>query len=290
VVLSGDGGDELFGGYDRYRVEERERRYERIPSVIRSLMGAMGGRMRDGMKGKRFLRHIALDGAERYMDANTLFGREDQASLFQGAAAEQILASNPWGLAREDLANHPGHWLSAIQEHNLKHYLPLDILTKVDRMSMAHSLEARVPLLDHKLVEFAATIPPEWCLRDGNTKYIFKQAMRGILPDEIIDRPKQGFAIPLAHWFRGQLDGFVQDLLLSDASRARQLFNPAYLEQMLKLHAEGRYMGAALWTLISFELWCRRFLDQPPVSEGTPEIWSASPQPSPEAPRRTQPA
>ena len=290
VVLSGDGGDELFGGYDRYLKEQRERRYERIPMLFRSLMGAVGGRMREGMKGRRFLRHIALEGADRYLDANTLFGPEDQAQLFQGPAAEQILAANPWGLAREDLARHPGHWLSAIQEHDLKHYLPLDILTKVDRMSMAHSLEARVPLLDHKLVEFAATIPPELCLRDGNTKYIFKQAMRGILPDDIIDRPKQGFAIPLAHWFRGQLDGFVQDLLLSDASRARQLFNPAYLEQMLRLHAEGRYMGAALWTLISFELWCRRFLDQPAVSEGAPRVWTASMPQGTEAVRRTQPA
>jgi asparagine synthase (glutamine-hydrolysing) len=290
VVLSGDGGDELFGGYDRYRKEEQERRYERIPLVFRSLMGAVGDRMREGMKGRRFLRHIALDGADRYLDANTLFGPQDQAQLFQAPAAEQILRANPWGLAREDLVRHPGHWLSAIQEHDLKHYLPLDILTKVDRMSMAHSLEARVPLLDHKLVEFAATIPPELCLRDGNTKYIFKQAMRGILPDDIIDRPKQGFAIPLAQWFRGQLDGFVQDLLLSDASRSRQLFNSAYLEQMLKLHAEGRYMGAALWTLISFELWCRRFLDQPAVTEGTPQVWTARPIQTTEAARGTQPA
>jgi asparagine synthase (glutamine-hydrolysing) len=98
-----------------------------------------------------------------------------------------------------------GNWLSALQRLDMKNYLPLDILTKVDRMSMAHSIETRVPLLDHKLVEFAATIPPELNLHNGTTKYVLKQAMRGILPEEIIDRPKQGFAIPLGYWFRGKL-------------------------------------------------------------------------------------
>src|ERR1700692_3016733 len=116
-------------------------------------------------------------------------------------------------------ATGPAHWLSALQYSDLHGYLPLDILTKVDRMSMAHSIEARVPLLDHKMVEFAATVPADMRLRGVTTKYIFKQAMRGILPDEIIDRPKRGFAIPLGQWFRGQLEGFASDLLLSQASR-----------------------------------------------------------------------
>jgi asparagine synthase (glutamine-hydrolysing) len=233
--------------------------------------------MREGMKGRNFLRQIALDGAERYMDINTMFGREEQGWLFQPSAAEHILAADPWGLATEELAKAPGHWLSAIQEHDLKNYLPLDILTKVDRMSMAHSLEARVPLLDHKLVEFAVTIPPELRLRQGSTKHIFKQAMRGILPDTIIDRPKQGFAIPLASWFRGQLDDTVRELLLSDTSRGRQLFNTAYLEKQMKLNAAGRPMGLRLWTLISFELWCRRFLDQPIPAEGASQLQPAEP-------------
>src|SRR4029079_16340609 len=98
-------------------------------------------------------------------------------------------------------AGRNGHWLSSAQDMDLDGYLPLDILTKVDRMSMAHSLEARVPLLDHELVEFAATIPPELQLRHGTKKYLFKRALRGILPDAIIDRPKQGFAVPLGRWF-----------------------------------------------------------------------------------------
>jgi asparagine synthase (glutamine-hydrolysing) len=140
-------------------------------------------------------------------------------------------------------------------------YLPLDILTKVDRMSMAHSLEARVPLLDHKVLEFAATIPPELRLHNGTTKYILKRAMAGILPAALLDRPKKGFAIPLGVWFRGKLDNFVRELLLSETARGRGIFDPTAIERLLRLHERGRSFDFQLWTLISFELWCRAFLD-----------------------------
>ena len=263
VVLSGDGGDELFGGYEKYAVEGRERRYRHIPAVLRSLMGAVGGRMNEGMKGRNFLRHIALDGAERYVNASTVFDREEQKSLFLAPVADQILSSDPWAALANELKQNPGHWLSAVQSLDLHNYLPLDILTKVDRMSMAHSLEARVPLLDHKLVEFALKVPPHLRLRKGSTKHIFKQAMRGVLPDSIIDRPKQGFGVPLEGWFRGQLDHFVNDLLLSDTSRARNVINPEYVTQILRLHNAGRPLNLEIWIMISFELWCRKFLDQP---------------------------
>lgn len=266
VVLTGDGGDEVFAGYDKYSVEQRQRRYRHIPSLFRSLMGTVGGRMAEGMKGRNFLRHIALNGSDRYLDSGTLFDRQAQTALFQESAAERILAADPWQDLAACLAREDSHWLSAIQYLDIKTYLPLDILTKVDRMSMAHSLEARVPLLDHKLVEFAATIPADMKLHDGRTKHIFKQALKGILPQQIIDRPKQGFAVPLGRWFRGELNGFVHDLLLSPTSRARKIFNPAYIEKLLMLQGRGRPLDLQLWTLISFELWCRTFLDQPSAS------------------------
>ena len=104
---------------------------------------------------------------------------------------------------------------------------------------MAHSLEARPPLLDHRLVEFAATIPARFRLRGGTTKYLFKQAMRGMLPDAIIDRPKHGFAVPLARWFRGELAGFARDLLLSDTCRQRGIFEPRYIERLLRSNDRG---------------------------------------------------
>ena len=218
--------------------------------------------MREGMKGRNFLRHIALEGADRYLDATTLFRRDQQERLLTPEAAERVAGSDPWRLSRQWLADGDGgHWLSTLQYSDLNTYLPLDILTKVDRMSMAHSLETRVPLLDHKLVEFAATIPPRFRLRGGTTKYIFKRAMRGILPDEVIDRPKHGFAVPLGRWFRGQLRSVVQDLLLSERCRARGIFNAQYIEQLLRMQEGGRDLDFQLWTLMSFELWCRRFLD-----------------------------
>lgn len=283
VVLSGDGGDELFAGYDRYCVEQRERRYRYIPGVLRSLMGAVGGQLSEGTKGRNFLKHIALDGPDRYLDAGTLFDRESQQSLFQSPVCEQILSLDPWQSMLQSLPADDSDWLSSLQYLDIKNYLSLDILTKVDRMSMANSLEARVPLLDHKLVEFAATIPSEFRLRNGNTKHIFKRAMRGVLPDHIIDRPKQGFAIPLGEWFRGDLNSFVHDLLLSPTSQARNIFNSGYIENLLQLHNRGRSLDLQLWTLISFELWCRRFLDAPLLRiEGQSNIkrnWRTSPKP-----------
>jgi asparagine synthase (glutamine-hydrolysing) len=218
--------------------------------------------MPEGMRGRNFLRHLSLGGAERYLDAVTFFRREEMRKLFRPEVFGLLSPYDPWRGGAECLAKGNGHWLSSLQYLDMKSYLPLDILTKVDRMSMAHSIEARVPLLDHKLVEFAATIPPELRLHNGTTKYIFKHAMRGLLPDEIIDRPKHGFAIPLGRWFRGQLGSFVRELLVSEASGRRGIFNTAYIEELVRRNEEGRDLSFHLWTLISFELWCRTFLDK----------------------------
>src|SRR5205809_4225733 len=160
VVLSGDGGDELFAGYDRYVVEARERRAE-LPPVARRLLGLAADLMPDGMRGRNFLGHFSLAGAARYLDALTLFRHDAKRRLFRPEILEVFANDDPWRDALGFIASAPDHWLSALQYLDIKTYLPLDILTKVDRMSMAHSLEARVPLLDHKLIEFAATIPPE---------------------------------------------------------------------------------------------------------------------------------
>lgn len=263
VVLSGDGGDELFAGYDKYLVEANERCY-RLPAPLRTALGAVGDRLPHGAKGRNFLRHFALPGWERYLDASTLFRRDEKRRLFQADAFDRLSPHDPWRGKLDDLTHTNDGWLSAVQYLDLKNYLPLDILTKVDRMSMAHSIEARVPLLDHKLVEFSATIPPEFKLHRGTTKYIFKRAMQGILPDEIIHRPKRGFAIPLGRWFRGQLDRVVRELLLSERSRQRGIVNAAFVEQLLTQHRHGRDLDLQLWTLMSFELWCRTFLDQGP--------------------------
>jgi asparagine synthase (glutamine-hydrolysing) len=262
VVLSGDGGDELFAGYDKYVVEQRERSRWSWPAPTRSLLGAIGRTMPDGMRGRNFLRHISLASAERYLDAGTFFRRDDMKKLFRPEVYELLAQYEPWRAKAEYLESSNCHWLSNLQGLDMKNYLPLDILTKVDRMSMAHSIETRVPLLDHKLVEFAATIPPEMNLRGGTTKYVLKRAMRGILPESIIDRPKRGFAVPLGYWFRGKLGAYVRDLLLGDTSRHRGFFDGRYIENLVSRHERGENLDLQLWTLISFELWSRTFLDR----------------------------
>jgi len=262
VVLSGDGGDELFAGYDRYLVEQKQRTRDAIPAPLRMLAGLAARLMPEGMKGRNFLRHLALTGPRRYLDSGDLFGAHGKRKLFQHDVRRLLAGYDARALSAGLLEKADGHWLSALQYLDLKTYLPNDILTKVDRMSMAHSIEARVPLLDHPLVEFAATIPPEMHLRGAQTKRIFKKAMEGILPPEILHRPKKGFAIPLDRWFRGTLGGFVRDLLLAPACRQRGLFDARYIERLVELNDRGRNMDLQLWTLISFELWCKRFLDR----------------------------
>jgi asparagine synthase (glutamine-hydrolysing) len=262
VVLTGDGGDELFAGYDKYLVERREREYDRVPAALRGFAGAIGNAMPEGMRGRRFLRHPALDGPRRYVDASTLFRIDEMEHLFQSDAFEQVSRFDP-SADRLSYLRNDRDWMSAAQYCDLHTYLPLDILTKVDRMTMAHSIEARPPLLDHRLVECAARIPANLRLREMTTKYLLKKAMRGVLPDDIIDRRKQGFAVPLARWFRGDLLGFARDILLSDRCRTRGIFDIGYLERLLRLNQRGRDLDLHLWTVLSFEMWCRRFLDMP---------------------------
>jgi asparagine synthase (glutamine-hydrolysing) len=262
VVLSGDGGDELFAGYDKYLVEQRERRNWSLPASARSALGAIGRGMPDRMRGRNLLRHGSLTGAERYLDAMTLFRRDDMKRLFRPEVFELLAPYEPWRAKAAYLESSDRDWLSNLQGLDVKNYLPLDILTKVDRMSMAHSIETRVPLLDHKLVEFAATIPAGMNLRGGTTKNVLKKAMRGILPERIIHRKKQGFAIPLGYWFRGKLGPYVRDLLLGESARRRGLFNGSYIEGLVAQHERGRNLDLQLWTLMSFELWARIFLDR----------------------------
>jgi len=270
VVLSGDGGDELFAGYDRYQVERRERRWRFLPRPLRRLAGALGDRLPEGATGRELLRHLALVGAERYLDAGTLFRVDQRRRLFRPEPLARIGDEDPLVETRRALDEEPVHWLSALQRLDIERYLPLDILTKVDRASMAHSIEARVPLLDHPLVELAARIPPELQLQGRVGKALFKRALAGRVPRPILDRPKRGFAVPLGAWFRGRLSNVLRELLLSERSQRRGIFEPAYLAELLDRHDAGRPLDLELWTLASFELWCRRFLDQPPRRAAVP--------------------
>jgi asparagine synthase (glutamine-hydrolysing) len=261
VVLSGDGGDELFAGYQKYTVEKRERASRFVPRPVRRMLSRLMSALPPRVRGRNYARHLALPGIERYLDAGTLFGREERSGLVRPEVRELLGDYDPWEESRRHLRNAPGHWLSALQSLDLRTYLPQDILTKVDRMSMAHSLETRVPLLDHRLVEFAATVPPELQLRGTTTKYLLKRAMRSTLPESILHRPKQGFAIPLGRWFGAGFDELLRDVLLSDTVRHRAIFDVGAVEQRLRHGRRDGGLGLDLWTLLSFELWCRAFLE-----------------------------
>jgi asparagine synthase (glutamine-hydrolysing) len=210
VVLSGDGGDELFAGYDRY-VVDRGRRYLGLGGDLGlgPVLRAVGALLPVG-GGKNTLYTLSLPRLQRYIHSISLFPRPALGAVLDGAGeAERVDIA---GLADQDL-----DFLSRLQDLDLKTYLPGDILTKVDRMSMANSLEARVPLLDHPLVEFACSLPPDLRLRAGATKYLLKRALAGRVPAEVLTRPKQGFAVPLESWFSGSIPSFFRDEL-ADAS------------------------------------------------------------------------
>jgi asparagine synthase (glutamine-hydrolysing) len=141
-------------------------------------------------------------------------------------------------------------------------YLPEDILTKVDRMSMAHSIESRVPLLDNQVVDFSAGIPASLKIKNGRKKHILKEAASQLLPPQILDRPKQGFAVPVGGWFRGDLRAFFSDVLLSRPARERGYFNDRFVNRMIREHVGGRRDHTLrLWALVVFELWHRQYLD-----------------------------
>jgi asparagine synthase (glutamine-hydrolysing) len=265
VVLSGDGGDELFGGYDKYVVEQREQWCDTLPPALKRVCARLGVILPHGAPGQRWLQHLGLSGPRRYLDASTLFPAREQARLFRPDVQELVSETNPLTAALDALNRLRGRPLAALQYCDLRSYLPLDILVKVDRMTMAHSIEARPVLLDHVIVECAATIPERLQIHAGQTKYLFKRAMADLLPREIAERPKHGFAVPLARWFRGPLTGFIRDVLLSDTSRQRGIIEPRFVEHLLQLNRRGRSMERELWTLLCFEQWCRTFLDPAPA-------------------------
>ena len=266
VVLSGDGGDELFGGYDRYLPHPRVARFDRVRVPgLRHLARAVWPLLAHGARGKNFLRHVARDENGRYLDSIAFFQPDEKAALYTGdvrralgaADAERVLARQ-----FDRFAALPAH--SRMMRFDFETYLPEDVLTKVDRMSMAHSIESRVPLLDNEVIEFASTLPSSMKIRHGRRKHVFKEALRGLIPPHILDRRKQGFGVPLGVWFRGGLTGVFSEVLGSPRARQRGYFEPAFVDRLVREHLAGtRDHTLRLWQLLVFELWHRQYVDAP---------------------------
>ena len=246
VVLSGDGGDELFAGYDRYVVDHRRRHLGRLGDMgLGGGLRALSARLPEGTPGKNFIYNISLPRMDRYLDAISVFPPRVLRNLLDPAVASdartQFDTTHSAGLDP----------LSRLQVLDLRTYLPGDILTKVDRMTMANSLEARVPLLDHRLVEFAGGLPARLRLRSGETKFLLKRVLRGRVPPEVLDRPKQGFAVPLEAWFSEELPRVFHDVLGEGSRLADVGIRPAAVRSLIELYTARRRQDHCrrLWAL-----------------------------------------
>ncbi|HMF29738.1 MAG TPA: asparagine synthase C-terminal domain-containing protein, partial [Candidatus Cybelea sp.] len=212
---------------------------------------------------KNFLRHVSRDPAGRYLDSIALFHADERAALLSADVRASLTADAESGLARhfDRFAALPHD--SRMMRFDFETYLPEDVLAKVDRMSMAHSIESRVPLLDNHVIDFAATLPARFKIRDGQRKYILKQTLRPLLPPRILDRRKQGFGVPLGIWFRGGLTDLFSDVLTSPTTRQRGYFESSFIDRLLREHLAGqRDHALRLWQLVVFELWHRQSLDR----------------------------
>jgi asparagine synthase (glutamine-hydrolysing) len=265
VVLSGDGGDELFGGYDRYLPHPRVAAFDRYcPRALRPLAAVAAAALPHGTRGKNFLRHVGRDDQKRYVDAIRFFGADEKAALLSCEISAQLTAPDPEArLARHFARYEHLPWPSQMMRFDAETYLPEDVLTKVDRMSMAHSIESRVPLLDNLVIDFAARLPAAMKIRDGRRKHVLKELAASILPPEILARPKQGFGVPLGVWFRGNLQELFTDTLLSAHTLQRGYFQPAFVRQLVNEHLKGtRDHTLRLWQLVVFERWHRQYVDE----------------------------
>jgi asparagine synthase (glutamine-hydrolysing) len=274
VVLSGDGGDELFGGYDRYIPHPRVRKFDALGLPgLRAAAGVAWPLLPHGTRGKNFLRHVAKDSIGRYLDSMTLFPSDERAALYSDGATAAVRSATEQRLARHFHRFGALPHDSRMMRFDFETYLPEDVLVKVDRMSMAHSIESRVPLLDNEVIDFAASLPARFKIRDGRRKHVLKRALEPLLPAGILNRRKQGFGVPLGNWFRGGLTGLFSDVLDAPRTRQRGYFEPAFVSRLLREHLTGqRDHTSRLWQLLVFELWHRQYLDRAAIGSATAHV------------------
>jgi asparagine synthase (glutamine-hydrolysing) len=265
VALSGDGGDELFGGYERYLVERSRKMFAQLPKAFRqNVMFPLSIRLPHGARGRNLLHNLSLDPLDRYLDSVSVFTSMNRRLLYSEDFTRKLEDLPSVGSRFLQYAGNvkTGDDLDLLLYTDSKTYLPGDILTKVDRMSMAASLETRAPLLDQRLIDFVTRIPAALKIVGTETKHIFKRAVKDLIPEEVMNRPKQGFGIPIPKWINQELRGSILETLNDPLTRQRGYFDYSYVNVLLTEHERGRRdHSKALWTLLMLELWHRRFLD-----------------------------
>lgn len=269
VALSGDGGDENFAGYEKYHLDHIENRLRGgLPLGLRRLLFpylaalVAGKRAMPLQKAYTLLTSLSGEADFGFYLTNTQFDHHLWTELIRPEIDQAIQDYDPFSVTRAayhqaDTEDH----LSRILYTDLKTYLPGDILVKVDRMSMANSLEVRAPILDHRVIELAASIPSHLKYFKGEKKYILKQALQKVLPPEIMYRQKMGFSVPLAEWFRGELRQMAHDRFFSPRAGVRHFFRPEALKALWERHqSKKRNHASVLWSLLMFDLWYQRFM------------------------------
>jgi asparagine synthase (glutamine-hydrolysing) len=274
VVLSGDGGDEAFGGYARYAHDLNEATLrDWLPSWFRrAVLGPLGKRWPKSdwlprpLRAKMFLTNIAMDADHAYANTLMLCRLPLRRSLIAPDVAAVLNGHDPGGqIVSAFTEAPPGDVLGGMIAADVSSVLPDDFLVKVDRASMAHGLEVRPPLLDHRLLELAATIPSDLKIREGKTKWILNRACGGLLPATVADRPKHGFEMPIDAWLRGPLRGLIEETVLDPRSRLSELINQQTARRVFRQHLSGvgRH-GQTLWSLVILARWADRYLGSIP--------------------------
>lgn len=252
VALSGDGGDELFAGYDSYRAMMKRRKLKYIPKWVRKIIShQIGDRLPEYTYGKRYLQSLCADDIEFFF-----YGTDRKKNLFSNDYLKIVNKFSSYNVIKDYILNNNTEYLSRFMYIDSKLYLPDDILVKVDRMSMANSLETRIPFLDHNLIEFVAQIPEKYKMKGSISKYILKKTMENILPNNILNRNKQGFVIPLDVWFKNELKEMVEDIFSNKLLNETGFFNTDYILKIFNDHMMGRYNHRRfLWSILLFQLW-----------------------------------
>lgn len=265
VVLSGDGGDELFAGYDRYTEANRDQWIDWIPPFLRTAISRCAQFMPDRTPGRYFLDYMQYDRGGRYAYQLDLFPRPLRQRLLRNSWHPNELEMIDPTHERAELLRGSGapDLIGQCSYLDTKHYLPLDILTKVDRMTMAHSIESRPPLLDHELVEFASRLPTRWKVNaQGVQKHILKDSAKDLLPTNIVKRKKAGFAVPLQKWFATDLATMFGDTVMDNAM-CHEYFDPQVIRELFSQNRTGRRdHGMKLWSILVFEIWLRSLRDR----------------------------
>ena len=269
VALSGDGADELFGGYITYQADDWARYLRAVPERLRRLaLGSLqnwwpvsDNKISTEYKLKRWIEGSFLPSDEAHFFWNGAFSGEQKEKLLTGAA------SVPFSILLEDIAANGLRGINRYLLLDQKYYLQADILPKLDRMSMAHALEVRPPYLDHRIVEFAASLPENYKVRGSNLKYLLRELMRDKLPERIIRRKKMGLDIPTHRWFRGPLCTLLQEALSPQALKSLGVFDSAFVQSLISDHLERRTnAGYHLWGMLILVTWMKRWNVQAPVS------------------------